>query len=207
MKPLLHELPTCCRILQQLVASLRILTAHVQKGLAETNASRSCTFFLVTPSALLMIALLLEALWFTMPLKLGRKKKNLYNSRIPFRSAGALILRLVKRKSKKTILKKDISLQNKHLLDHIYFLVVNTLHILINTTLVISAGFQPMFESLHKSSVFSFRSFTYRKKSRKKENLLRTAKICKGERGRLLNICHCELNHTHTVKASIFIAI
>lgn len=153
-------------------------------------------------------ALLLETLWFTVPLKLGEKKKNLYSSRIPFRSAGTLILRLVKRKSKKkTFKKEDTILQNKHLLDYIYFLVVNTLHIPINTTFVTSAGFQPMFEILHKSSVSSFRSATYRKKSRKKENLLRTAMICKGERSRLLNICHCELNQTHTVKASIFIAI
>lgn len=61
-----------------------------------------------------------------------------------------------------------------------------------------------MFESLHKSSVSNFRSVTYRKKSIKKgKNLLRTATISKGERSRLLNICHCELNQTHTAKAFI----
>lgn len=52
----------------------------------------------------LMIVLLLEALWFTVLLKMDEKKiKNLYNSTIPFRSAGTLILRLVNRKSKKKI--------------------------------------------------------------------------------------------------------
>lgn len=36
-------------------------------------------------------------------------KKNVYNSTIPFRSAGTLILRLVNRKSKKTIFKKTLA--------------------------------------------------------------------------------------------------
>lgn len=40
-------------VLQQLIASLRILTTHVQKGLVEISASRSnCTFLLVRPALL-----------------------------------------------------------------------------------------------------------------------------------------------------------
>lgn len=76
VKSSLCELSTFHRILQHLAASLRILIIHVQKEV--TVVRNNCIFFSVdtfcTTEMPLMIVLLLEALWFTVPLNTDEKK-------------------------------------------------------------------------------------------------------------------------------------